>query len=65
MWCMHTYDQCKVGNKQAADWNNHKKLSSGSITREQAMSAMINIFVNHDESSNEKCLIRPTWEVPF
>ena len=54
MWCVHTSDQCKVGNKKAADRKNNKKSSGGSITREQAMSVMIDIFGNHDESSDKE-----------
>ena len=53
MWCIHTSDQCKVGSKQAAEQKNHKKASSGSSMREHAVAAMIDIFGNHDESSNE------------
>ena len=29
------------------------------------MAAMIDIFGNHDDISNEERLIRPTWELPF
>ena len=65
MWCMHTSDQCKVGSKQAAEQKNHKKAPSGSSTREQAMAAMINIFRNHDESSDKELIIGTTWKVPF
>ena len=54
MWCVHTSEQCKVGSKQAVERKNHKKPSRGNSTREQAMAAMIDIFGNHDESSDEE-----------
>ena len=54
MWCMHTSEQCKVERKQAVERKNHKKPSSGNIKREQAMASMINIFGNHDESSDKE-----------
>ena len=65
MWCMHNFDKCKVGNKQAANRKTHRKISSGSSTREQAMDAMINIVGNNDDSCDEEWLIRSTCKVPF
>ena len=54
MWCVHTSDQCKVEKKQAYDRKTHRKISRGSSTREQAMAAMIDIFGNHDDSSDKQ-----------
>ena len=65
IWCVHTYNQCKAVNKQAADWMIHNKPTRGSITREQTMVTIVDIFGNHNESRNKEGLFGPTWKVLF
>ena len=54
MWCVHTSEHLKVGEKQVADRKTHRKPSSGSSTREKFIAAMINILGNNDESSDKE-----------
>ena len=54
IWCVHNSDQCNVGNNQDSNRKNHRKPSSSSSTREQAMADMIDIFCSHDYSSDNE-----------